>query len=185
MAVATGTAMLIAAGVAAGGAAYTARKGAKEAEAARKAAAKGQQETTISTPYFNEMLSPFMPYIANEALNIYQWRRGQNPGGPAGNSDMLTQMLTEMLKGNTYSGGWQGGYTQPSLSQSQRDAAIQNIRFNGGIGGLRREGGVGGGNPGVGDRFVARPENENWLMGSGGRDFNPDDFSGGIGRMFN
>ena len=110
------------------GTAYTAYSAGQERRKAAKAAAKPKTTTITRSPYMEEMIKPMFPYIANEALNVYNYRSGKGNGPPAGNYDQLRDMLTRIMSGQDYSGISSG---QQSYDQTIGDprAAIGEGRF--------------------------------------------------------
>lgn len=97
------------AGVAAS--AYSGYKQGKAADKAAKLASQPRTSETTRLPYMNEQLQPMMPYIMKEALDIYKYRRGANPGGPAGNFDAIDKMLSDIIaKQSSGEGGPSAGW---------------------------------------------------------------------------
>lgn len=81
--------------------AASAYQNAKQNAAAAKAA--GQAQNVTRTPYMANMLNPFIPYILQEALNIYASRQ-KNAGRQVGDYNPLAAILGQFFNNYTNQG---------------------------------------------------------------------------------
>lgn len=79
--------------------AASAYQNAKDQAAAAKAA--GQAQNTTRTPYMSNMLNPFIPYILQEALNIYAQRQKNATGRVVGDYNPLAAILGQFFNNYT------------------------------------------------------------------------------------
>lgn len=94
-------AMVTAAVISAGATVYGTQQAKSAANKAKKDAQKPRAQTTVSTPYMNDVMSRMSPYVLQEALSTYNHRTSQS-GRPAGDNAMIEELLRGIQNNPNY-----------------------------------------------------------------------------------